>query len=93
MIDVSKYTLIYFHKESGKEVRAHIPERGQMNILEDGKIINMSMHHARKIYRGCKSNRQARNKPIHARPRMARRATGFEKYLNESFDKLVSGMN
>lgn len=91
MIDTSKFNLIYFCKETGKEVRAFIPERGQIAILDDGKVLRMTVHHAKKLYRGSKENRKARNKPGYTRPRMSRVKNGFESYLNESKEKLVSG--
>lgn len=88
MIDTSKFNLIYYCKETGKEVKACIPETGYIAILDNGTVKKYTTFQGRKLFRGSKENRRAKNKPRYTRPRIAKK--GFEEYLNESREKLVS---
>lgn len=86
MIDVTKYNLVYFCKETGKEVRAFIPETGVICILDDGAVTRYTSYQARKRYRGSRDNRKSKSKAKYTRPKMARRC-GYEEYLNETVEK------
>lgn len=88
MIDLSKFNLTYFCKETGKEVRAYIPETGHLTIFDNGEVKKYTTRRAREIYRPCKSNAKASKKPKYAKPRISRK-DGYEDYLNDSFKKVL----
>lgn len=88
MIDITKYTLTYFHKETGREVKAYIPETGFLVILDNGITTRYTTFKARLLYKGSRENRRAKNKPRHARPKVSK--IEFDKYLNESYDKICT---
>ncbi len=88
MIELIQYPLTYYCRESGKAFRARIA--GDHIELTDGnEKIKLSVYHTRKLYRACKGNKSAKNKPRYQRPKLSRR-DGYEQYLNEGFKKLVS---
>jgi hypothetical protein len=88
MIDLSKFNLTYFCKETGREVKAYIPETGYLTILDNGEVKKLTTFKARLLYKGSRENRRAKNKPRHTRPKISR--IEFDKYLNESYEKICT---
>ena len=91
MIDLTKYPLTYFNKESKEALPARTVGGTHIELVENGEVKKLTIHHARKLYRSCKKNISAKNKPRYQRPKIFRK-DGYEEYLNETTAKLVSGL-
>lgn len=86
MIDAKEYNLIYFCRETKKQVNARRLGDGQMSVLENGEAVTYSTHNLKKKYKASKVNSRAWMKPIHARPGSLNKlyySKKFRDYLGE----------
>ena len=92
MIDVKDYILIYFCRRTNKQVSAKIVGEREISILDSGMVAKYSIHEARKLYKGSRENRKAKNKPCYVRPTISRggfrNSKKFNEYLNETMEKI-----
>ena len=87
MIDAKEYNLIYFCRETKKQVSARRLGDGQMSVIENGEAVSYTPHTLKRKYKASKANSRAWMKPIHARPGSLNKlyySKKFRDYLDES---------